>query len=191
MPSATTQTDTNWSVEYDTRRRNKLFKKPPRDRSAFPLLQATVKPHVESFNALFGDTGLIKEALEDIGTHTVADGDTRDTSRATPKNRLQLRVTNVVLEPPRLPAANKYTTNKEIYPAECRERAATYRGAMTASFEYKVNSGEWLKANRNFGQLPIMVRSNRCHIEKFTPRQMVAHKEDSRGAWRILHHQRK
>lgn len=168
MPSATTQTDTNWSVEYDTRRRNKLFKNPANDKSAYPLLQAAVKPHVESFNAIFGQTNLISKALEDIGTHTVVDGDPRDSSRATPRNKLQLRVTNISLEPPKLPDANRYSVKREIYPSECRERHITYRGLCKGVLEYRINNGEWAQSTRTFGQVPIMVRSNKCHLEHLT-----------------------
>ena len=181
MPSATTQTDTSWSVEYDALRRNKLFRSPPTDRSAFPLLQAAVKPHVESFNAIFGDSdeNLINKALTDIGTHTVVDGDPRDTSQATPRNRLELRVTGVSLEPAKLPDANRYSVKREIYPSECRERHISYRGLCKAVLEYRINNGEWSKSTRTFGQVPLMVRSNKCHLQNFTPEQMVAHKEDS------------
>jgi DNA-directed RNA polymerase I subunit RPA2 len=179
MSSTTTQTKTSWSVEYDTLRRDKLFNNPPKDQSAFPLLQAAIKPHVESFNAIFGETNLIGKSLEDIGIHTVTDGDPRDTSRATARNKLQLRVTDVSLQPPQLPDTNKYATRREIYPSECRERHTSYRGTMKAMLEYRINNGEWLRSTRTFGQVPIMVRSNRCHLERFTPDQMVAHKEDS------------
>ena len=181
MPSATTQTDISWSVEYDTLRRNKLYKNPPRDRSAFPLLQAAVKPHVESFNAIFDDNddNLINKALADIGTHTVVDGDPKDASRATSRNTLQLRVSSVSLEPAKLPDANRYSVKREIYPAECRERHSTYRGLCKGVLEYRINNGEWSKSTRTFGQLPLMVRSNRCHLQSFTPEQMVDHKEDS------------
>ena len=181
MPSVTTQTDISWSVEYDTLRRNKLYKNPPRDRSAFPLLQAAVRPHVESFNAIFDDNddNLINKALADIGTHTVVDGDPKDASRATPRNTLQLRVSSVSLEPAKLPDANRYSVKREIYPAECRERHSTYRGLCKGVLEYRINNGEWSKSTRTFGQLPLMVRSNRCHLQNFTPEQMVEHKEDS------------
>ena len=174
-----TRTDTNWSVDYDTLRRNKLFNEPPKDRSAYPLLQAAVKPHVESFNAVFGPTNLIGKALEDIGTYTVVDGDPRDTSKATHRNKIELRVTNVSLEPAKLPDANKFSVKREIYPSECRERHVTYRGVCKGVLEYRINNGEWVTTTRTFGQLPIMVRSNKCHLESATPDQMVAHKEDS------------
>jgi len=179
MNSSSTPTNTKWSVEYDTTRRQKLFRNVPKDRSAFPALEAAVKPHIESFNALF-DEKLIDAGLKDIGVHTVVDGDIRDTSRATPRNKLDLRVTEVMLDKAVLPAANKFSThNRDIYPSECRERHATYRGKLRARLQYRVNNGEWKESIRELGQMPIMLRSNRCHLEKCSPAQMVQHKEES------------
>lgn len=176
MPSTT---PSQWSVAYDTVRRSKLFKTPPADRSAFPLLQAAVKPHVESFNAIFGETNLIAKALDDIGIYSVVDGDPRDTSRATHRNKLQLRVKDVAIEPARLPDSNRNALAREIYPSECRERHTSYRGQLRGALEYKINDGEWHTSQRTLGQMPIMVRSSKCHLEDFSPEKMVAHKEDS------------
>jgi DNA-directed RNA polymerase I subunit RPA2 len=178
--TTTTETNTKWSVEYDTVKRNRLFRNPPKDRTAYPYLQAAVKPHIESFNAIFGEQNLIQEALKDISTVTVVDGDARDTSRATPRNRLQLRVAGVSLQRPHIPDSNKFSTrNRDIYPAECRERHATYRAQMDLRLQYRVNNNDWQESSRNIGQMPIMLRSNRCHLENLTPSQLVQHKEDS------------
>lgn len=179
MSATTTQTSTKWSVEYDTARRHKLFKTPPTDRSAFPALEAAVKPHVESFNALW-DEKLIDAGLKDIGIHSVVDGDLRNPSRATSRNQLDLRVTEVMLERSVLPSANKSSIqDRNIYPAECRERHVTYRGKLRARLQYRLNNGEWKESIRDIGQMPIMLRSNRCHLEKFSPADMVRHKEES------------
>ncbi|ETN39513.1 uncharacterized protein HMPREF1541_05739 [Cyphellophora europaea CBS 101466] len=172
-----TQPKPQWTVDYNTTRRRKLFRDPPKDKSAYPLLQAAVKPHVESFNALFGQ-GLIHEALKDIGTVTVVDGNPNDPSG--PRNRLDLRIADVSLESPRLPDSNKFSTkNREIYPSECRERHSSYRGTLRAKLQWRINNDEWQESTRNLGQMPVMVRSNKCHLEKATPADMVTHREDS------------
>jgi DNA-directed RNA polymerase I subunit RPA2 len=174
-----TRTKTDWSVEYDTVRRHKLFRNTPKDRSAYPALQAAVKPHVESFNALW-DEGLIDAGLKDIGTYTVVDGDARNPSKAIHRNKLDLRVTELILEKPTLPPSNKFAIeDRNIYPAECRERHASYRGRLKARLQYRVNKGEWQESVRDLGQMPIMLRSNKCHLEKFSPAQMVRHKEEA------------
>ncbi|KPI39313.1 DNA-directed RNA polymerase I subunit RPA2 [Cyphellophora attinorum] len=178
MPSATrAATDTNWDVDYNTTRKRKIFQRPPNDKSAYPLLQNAVRPHVESFNAIFGG-GLLDEALKDIGIVTTVDGNQDDP--VGPRNKLHLRLTDVTLETPRLPDSNKFSTrNRETYPAECRERHSSYRGTLRGKLQWKVNNNEWQQSTRNLGQIPIMVRSNRCHLENATPSQLVYRREDS------------
>ncbi|KAK5058743.1 DNA-directed RNA polymerase I subunit RPA2 [Exophiala bonariae] len=179
MSTTTTQTQTKWSVEFDTTRRQKLFRHTPKDRSAFPALQAAVKPHVESFNALW-DEHLIEAGLKDIGIYTANDGNPRDIRQNVARNKLELRVTEVLLDKPILPSSNKFSfQNRNIYPSEARERHSTYRGKLRARLQYRINNGDWKESIRELGQMPIMLRSNKCHLEKFSPAEMVRHKEES------------
>jgi DNA-directed RNA polymerase I subunit RPA2 len=173
-------TSTSWSVEYETLRRQKLFKAPPKDRSAYPALAAAIKPHIQSFDALFENQQILQAGLRDIGTQTFVDGDPRDTNVGSARNQLGLRITEVLLEKPILPASNKIsTTNRNIFPAECRERHATYRGRLRARLQWRVNTGEWKESVRELGLMPIMLRSNRCHLANYTPNQLVQRKEES------------
>jgi DNA-directed RNA polymerase I subunit RPA2 len=155
-PSATGPTNTTWDHEYHTLRREHLFRNPPKDRSAYPALKAAIAPHIESFNALFGADGLIAQGLLDIGTKTYLDGDDREGPAG--KNSLKIRVKEVFVEKSMLPASNKFSTkNREILPAECRERHVTYRGKMSARFEYQINNGDTKEFVRDLGQLPLML----------------------------------
>ncbi|KAL8756118.1 MAG: hypothetical protein Q9184_004598 [Pyrenodesmia sp. 2 TL-2023] len=183
-------TSNPWSAEFDTVRREKLFRKPPKDRTAYPALVDAIQPHVQSFNALFGDTQLLAAGIKDIGTKVYLDGRREETLQIDhdgenappppPRNRLNLRIREVFLEKAVLPPTNKYSTrNREIFPAECRERHATYRGKLRIRLEYRVNDEAWQESVREMGQIPIMLRTNRCHLEKCTPAQLVAHKEES------------
>ncbi|KAL8691368.1 MAG: hypothetical protein Q9218_003388 [Villophora microphyllina] len=183
-------TSTQWSVEYDTSRRERLFRSPPKDHSAYPALVEALQPHVQSFNALLDSNRILAAGIKDIGTKTFLDGQREDPpledqdEDSTPspqrRNRLSVRIRDIFLEKAILPPTNKYSTrNREIYPAECRERHATYRGKLRIRLEYKVNSGQWQEAIREMGQLPIMLRTNRCHLEKCTPAKLVQHKEES------------
>lgn len=178
MPPATS---TQWSVEYDTVRQQKLFVEPPKDRAAFPALSQAVKPHVDSFNAIFDDAKLIEAGLKDIGIHCVTDGDiTNATGEIDSKNSLRLRIQEVTLERPSLPPSNKFTTtNRRIFPAECRERHVSYRGKLRARLEYQINHQPWKEVIRELGQMPVMLRSNRCHIQNLTPYQLVQRKEET------------
>ena len=166
-----------WSVEFDTLRRHKLWANAPKDGTAWPLLREAVKPHVESFNALF-DNRLLTAAVQDIGTYSTADFSLQSGS-VSDSNTLDLRITDLQVEKCVLPPSNKTSRRREIYPAECRERHVTYRGRLTVKIEWRVNRGAWRAEVRDAGQMPLMVRSNRCHLEKAAPAEMVLRKEDS------------
>ncbi|ORY65944.1 RNA polymerase-like protein [Pseudomassariella vexata] len=175
---APTATSTEWDHEFHTLRREKLFREPPTDRSAYPLLQIAVNPHIESFDALFEPDGLIARGLADIDTRTFLDGD----EKASPvgRNRVSIRYKNVQLQKAQLPPANKFAIkNRDILPAECRERHVTYRGKLSATFEYRINDDDPKEFTREIGQLPIMVKSKYCHIRNSSPAQLVAQKEES------------
>lgn len=155
-PSATR---TDWNHQYDTLRRENLFRNPPKDHTAYPALQLAVDPHIESFNGLFrddGKPGLLDHAMADIGTKTFFDGDDRKGPDG--KNKLNIRVTNVMLHRPQVPPSNKMAKNREIFPAECRERHVTYRGRLSATFEYNINGGDSHEFVRDLGQIPVMIK---------------------------------
>lgn len=150
-------TSTKWTHEFDTLRREHLFRNPPTDHSAYPLLQAAVNPHIESYNAILAENGLLHHAIADIGTKTYLDGD--DSIPLEERNKFQIRLKQVYVEKPKLPDSNKFSTrNREILPSECRERHSTYRGIMTVKVEYRVNNGDWKETTRGLGQMPIMLK---------------------------------
>lgn len=74
-------TDTNWSVSYDTLRREHLFRHPPKDHTAFPALAEAIRPHVDSFNALFEGPRVLEAGLKDIGIRRSWMGTRRRRSR--------------------------------------------------------------------------------------------------------------
>ena len=167
-PASATQT--TWSHEFDTLRRENLFRNPPTDHSAYPLLTQAIAPHIESFNAVFEEGGLISHALKDIGTKTFLDGD----ERAGPagKNQLHVRIKQVFLEKTKLPDQNKFTDlyNRKIMPAECRERHSTYRGKLSVMVEYRINDGDPQTFLQGLGAVPIMLMVilllNLCVIQR-------------------------
>ena len=182
---------TRWNCEYNTLRRQQLFKEPP-SRTAYPALYEAIKPHTESFNALLGEQQLLANAVKDVGTKTFLDGGevtpgdpgadqpSDGAEISSQRNRLQVQVREVFLEKSVLPPSNKFSiNNREIFPAECRERHVSYRGRLRARLQYRVNSQEWKESIRELGQLPIMLRTNRCHLEKCSPAQLIRHKEES------------
>ena len=187
--AAPSATSTKWSCDFDTLRRENLFRDPPRDHSAFPALIEALEPHIGSFNALFEDNKLLEAAIKDIGTKSFLDGqtdprrpaaDTNEGSSPRRRNKLSIKIREIYLDKAFIPPSNKIsTTNRKIYPAECRERHATYRGKLRARITFRLNNGEWVETDRELGQLPIMLKSNRCHLENLSPAQMIIQKEES------------
>ncbi|KAB8346180.1 hypothetical protein FH972_023226 [Carpinus fangiana] len=169
-----------WSTSFDTVKREKLFRNPPKDKTAYPQLAEAFEPHIQSFDAVFEKGGLLDESIKDIGTKTFLDGDPYSRDTAAPRNRLQVRIKDWFFDKSTLPQSNKLsTTNREIYPAECRERHCSYVGRFRIRLEYRVNDGEWKETVREMGKLPIMLRSTRCHLEGASPAEMVHRKEES------------
>lgn len=153
------RTKTQWDHQYNTLRRENLFRHPPTDHTAYPLLQIAVNPHIESFNALFpsdGRQGIIGHGLADIGTKVFYDSP--DGSSTDARNKLTIRYKSVQLQKSMLPASNKFAKTREIFPAEARERHATYRGKLTATLEYRINDGDPYEFVRELGNMPIMIK---------------------------------
>jgi DNA-directed RNA polymerase I subunit RPA2 len=184
MPSSTDLTSKPWTTEYDTVRRQKLFRNPPPDKTAYPTLTEAIHPHVHSFNAIFDAGGLIDRGLQEIGFKTVLDGNPNPSpeNARVQRNRLSLRVRDITLSKPYITQSNKHVpaSSRQILPSECRERHATYKGKLTGTLEFAINNGDWKQLpRRDFGHVPIMLRSNRCHLENLPPAQLVRAKEES------------
>ena len=84
MPDDGTRSPKRFKSTFGTLEREKHFKSPPKDASVVPILNEFVTPHIESFNALFDDSGLpngdgdgrglLHLGLDDIGKRVVFDG---------------------------------------------------------------------------------------------------------------------
>ncbi|KAF9266268.1 DNA-directed RNA polymerase I polypeptide 2 [Marasmius fiardii PR-910] len=172
---------------FDTLRREKLFKQPPRKGSSYDILNDFVAPHIESFNALFDDSGLpsgdgdgkglLKLALKDIGERVVFDGTSSDGQPY--GNRMRVWIEQVTVARPMLPDRNKYAKqDRKIYPSEARERLASYRGRMTIKLCYTDLHGQKQEVPKECGAIPIMVRSVRCNLRGMSSAELVRHHEE-------------
>lgn len=164
-------------AEFRTLDREQRFQNPPKDKLAYPLLADAIAPHVGSFNALTEgpEGGLLNMAVKDIGTKTVFDSG-NDTRLG---NKLSIRVELVLLARPQVAQNDKISVNRKTLPSECRERMSSYRARLMLKVVWSVNDGEEVSEIRDAGQVPVMLRSNRCHLEKLAPAGLVAAKEES------------
>lgn len=59
---------------------------------------------------------------------------------------------------PTLPVANHYAKSVQIFPSECRQRAATYRGKLSITVKWLVDGEDTGNTVRFPGFVPIMVK---------------------------------
>ncbi|KAF8001835.1 hypothetical protein HF325_004336 [Metschnikowia pulcherrima] len=164
-------------AQFRTLEREQRFQNPPKDKSAFPLLTEAVAPHIGSFNALTEgpNGGLLNVGVKDIGAKTVFDSSDPDRLG----NKLSIRVDSVSLARPLVPPTDKLSVNRKTFPSECRERMSSYRAKLVMKLSWSVNDGPEESETRDGGNVPIMLKSNRCHLEKMSPKQLVDAKEES------------
>lgn len=164
-------------AQFRTLEREKRFQNPPKDKSAYPLLAEAVSPHIGSFNALTEGPGggLLNLAVNDIGSKIIFDSN--DVDRL--GNKLNIRVESVQLAKPSVPVNDKLSINRRTYPSECRERMSTYRSRLMLKVTWSVNDGDEVSEIREAGQVPVMLKTNRCHLEKLSPSELVDQKEES------------
>ncbi|QLG71314.1 hypothetical protein HG535_0B03530 [Zygotorulaspora mrakii] len=173
------------TADFRTLERESRFINPPKDKSAYPLLEEAVQPHIGSFNALTkaDETGgLLNEAVKDIGEKVIFDGKISDDETKSDYlgNKLSVSVEQVSIAKPMSNDGVSSAVERKVYPAETRQRLSSYKGKLMLKLKWSVNDGEETFSEvRDCGGLPIMLQSNRCHLNKLSPLELVKHKEES------------
>ncbi|KAH9977824.1 beta and beta-prime subunits of DNA dependent RNA-polymerase [Lactifluus volemus] len=178
---------------FNTLARESAFRSPPSDNYISPILNEFVAPHIESFNALFDDSGLpsgdgdgrglLSLAIKDIGQRVVFDGAGQAAAGSIQKawgNKLDIWIEQVSIARPMVPDRDKRATERKIFPAEARERLTSYRGRMTVKLCWKVDQpGQTVRSvTKDGGLIPIMVRSVRCNLRSMPSAGLVRHHEE-------------
>ncbi|KAH3903018.1 DNA-directed RNA polymerase I subunit RPA2 [Saccharomycodes ludwigii] len=172
----------NRTADFRTLEREERFRKPPKDKSAFPLLAEAIEPHIGSFNALTEgpDGGLLNLGVRDIGEKIIFDGSKSDANPDYLGNKLSIKIEQVSLSKPMSNDGVSNAIERKIFPTESRQRLSTYKGKLMLKLSWNVNDGEELFTEvRDCGGVPIMLQSNRCHLHKLSPEELVRHKEES------------
>lgn len=171
------------------------FEEPSSSRFEHQDLQSLVAPHIESFNALwsanpsvepsgssrttFGEgVGLLEKSIRNIPPRVIFDAAESERQQGRLGNRMELRVEGVNLARPTSTEKGRTALHSRVYPAECRERLMTYRARMTAKISWRVNGQPKQMEERDMGLVPIMIKSNRCHLRGLTSRELVHRKEE-------------
>jgi DNA-directed RNA polymerase I subunit RPA2 len=116
-------------------------------------LEHLVSPHVDSFN-YFLEFGL-NEAISDIPQmeFLLPDGP-----------NVKIRFTEAQISYPT--KNDDFSENTTLTPREARERGISYTGSMLAHVVINVDDIiDELGISSRFGEMPIMVKSDRCHLK--------------------------
>ncbi|XP_070167298.1 DNA-directed RNA polymerase I subunit RPA2 [Polyergus mexicanus] len=140
------------------------FGKPPEKQNS--LLQSLGTPHIGSFNYMLED-GLFQTIKNSTPVYlTLPNGD-----------KVVLWLDDIQIYKPTVPSSTIGVKNDKIYPTECRQRGATYKGKITVRLGWSINGEEQETLEKDLGEVPIMLKSNRCHLNKMSPKELVAHNE--------------
>ena len=66
----------------------------------------------------------------------------------------------------------------KLYPSECRQRGLTYAGVMKVGVRIAVNGMEMQELNVEAGRVPIMLRSNLCHLAGLDEKNLIKKNEE-------------
>ena len=130
-------------------------------------LEHLVAPHVDSFN-YFLEYGL-NEAISDIPVmeFMLEDGPI-----------IKLRFTEAQISYPT--KNDDFSETSNLTPREARERGISYTGALLVHLVVDVDDKiEGLGFSAKFGDFPIMVKSERCHLRGLTAPKLVSMKEEA------------
>lgn len=110
------------------------------------LLQELGAPHVASFDYMLAE-GLAAAVDDLVPVEFLVNGD-----------RLRLEMGHATIECPQVPTGTILVKERRIFPSECRQRAATYRGRLTVEVRWFVNGVEKQSFAKDLGEIPIMVK---------------------------------
>ncbi|XP_055337156.1 DNA-directed RNA polymerase I subunit RPA2-like [Paramacrobiotus metropolitanus] len=143
--------------------------------AAYEPVQALTRPHIDSFNFAIGDG--LRYAIEDIPWQRVKLKDGRIVG---------LKIREASVNKP--DNTNARTVNSQLRPTECRQRKITYAGALKLKLRWSLNGEEMGDFERPGGEIPIMVKSSKCHLHGLTPKQLIkcGEEENEFGGYFII-----
>lgn len=131
------------------------------------IVQNLIRNHIDSFD-YFIDHGLL-EGIKAIPPffYTLPTG-----------QKLEVHVANFKLSKPQIDSTS-FNRDKNLYPAECRQRRSSYVAMLTLEFVWYLNGNFMGSIEENIGSIPVMVKSKLCNLHNFTPKEMIRRKEDA------------
>ncbi|BES88059.1 Hypothetical protein polymerase [Nesidiocoris tenuis] len=129
------------------------------------FLQTLGAPHVESFNYML-EEGLAL-AIADIQPLRYEQGG----------SSVNVWYSNAFIKPPDVPSNSFAAKDVKMWPTECRQSASTYSGRLIVTCEWELNGVRQMPFEKDMGPVPVMLKSNVCHLSKLSPAELIDHDE--------------
>lgn len=98
------------------------------------------------------------------------------------RDRVKLKIEHFGMTSPSAPLGEVDVKSRRIYPTECRQRMATYKGNSTVKIGWEVNGIPKLSVEQSLGELPIMLKSSLCNLADANPKKLIA-KGEHENEW--------
>lgn len=142
-----------------------LAKKPVPDKQHAPLQRAAYS-HLESFNFMLRDS--LPRAVKNLDRQEMmVNGE-----------RISFWIEEANIARPTAGRRDGVEATRSIYPAECRERHTTYEADLQVVMHVRVGENPVWIVNRTVGQVPIMVKSDRCYLKGLGPAELIERHEE-------------
>jgi DNA-directed RNA polymerase I subunit RPA2 len=73
-------------------------------------------------------------------------------------DKIEIKFEDVNINYPTVPNGTIGVKNYKIYPSECRQRAATYKGKINAKINWSINGRKQESLEKSLGEVPIMIK---------------------------------
>lgn len=108
-------------------------------------------------------------------------------------DRIKLVIEDCSILPPTVPLGNFNVKERRIFPTECRQRGATYKGVCNVKIGWYVNGLKQSSVERDLGEVPIMLKSKICSLYGLKPFELVErgeHEHEWGGQFVIKGHEK-
>lgn len=130
-------------------------------------LQKLVAPHVDSFN--FFLTEGLDLAVADLAKVPV---------ELPNQHNMELWIESAQVGFPTV--ENQITGERKLLPSECRQRGVSYTAPLVVTLARAFEGSQNVeRIQRVVGEIPIMVRSKRCHLQGLSPPELVEAREEA------------
>ncbi|GAB6027162.1 DNA-directed RNA polymerase I subunit RPA2 [Chamberlinius hualienensis] len=132
------------------------------------FIQGLSKPHVDSFNYAMNE-----------GLTCAVEGLSPVEFKLPNESKVSLIIENASVAKPMSDPSTLYKLDTRIFPSECRLNGTTYKGRLTLVVKCLVNGKTIGVCEHSAGNIPIMVKSNKCHLFGLSPAEITKRHEEA------------